>query len=489
MLVRFYNLGKIKETELDLRPMTVIIGPNNSNKTYIAYSLYGMWESMTLPDYSGLTATRIDMDDGTDGTFSVKVNHQLLQKLQSGCNELVGLFTQNLDTFYQDSSHRIFAETTFSVNISWEELLAALEYFSGKFLALAGLEYRLSLEHDNFIFRPESLPQPYAGEAPAPAPSSRAVGFEASFRLRAALLMRLFPPPFLLPAERNAFVITYKLLANRRYKMLRESQRYLFSSNPNANAQRQIDLLKESGEVRYPQPVEDFLDFLSDVETSRPSPSSNLTRLADMIEKNLQDANKTRYRPTALGGQEIVTSIGKGLEIDLYNASSSIKQLAPLLLYLRYRARENDLLIIDEPEMNLHPESQAKLLEILAILVNQGVHVLMTTHSPYLLAHLNNLAQGADGSETARRKQARSLYLKNPEALLRMDQISAYEMKDNQLQSLKDPDYGIQWRTLSDVAVDLQQKYFDLYETGHAQEKPKTARRTAKTSGSKNGQS
>lgn len=39
MKITFSNLGAIKKTTLDLRPLTVIIGPNNSNKTYIAYSI------------------------------------------------------------------------------------------------------------------------------------------------------------------------------------------------------------------------------------------------------------------------------------------------------------------------------------------------------------------------------------------------------------------------------------------------------------------
>lgn len=33
-----------------------------------------------------------------------------------------------------------------------------------------------------------------------------------------------------------------------------------------------------------------------------------------------------------------------------------VKELSPLVLYLRYLARAGELLIIDEPEMNLHPE-------------------------------------------------------------------------------------------------------------------------------------
>lgn len=43
MKIKLWNLGSIKEAEVDLRPLTVIIGPNNSNKTYIAYSIYGLW--------------------------------------------------------------------------------------------------------------------------------------------------------------------------------------------------------------------------------------------------------------------------------------------------------------------------------------------------------------------------------------------------------------------------------------------------------------
>jgi predicted ATPase len=47
MKIKFQNLGSIKKAELDLRPLTVIIGPNNSNKTYIAYSIYGLWKQIT----------------------------------------------------------------------------------------------------------------------------------------------------------------------------------------------------------------------------------------------------------------------------------------------------------------------------------------------------------------------------------------------------------------------------------------------------------
>ena len=148
----------------------------------------------------------------------------------------------------------------------------------------------------------------------------------------------IFPKPLLLPAERNAFVITYKVLANRRYKLLRDSQRELFRGRV---SDRQLDLLKEQGDIRYPQPIEDFLDFLTDVELQKTEIKDSeerlrLNELANKIENHIQKENTTQFKSTKFGGKEIKINVKKGLDIDLYNASSSIKQLTPLLLYLRY---------------------------------------------------------------------------------------------------------------------------------------------------------
>ena len=147
------------------------------------------------------------------------------------------------------------------------------------------------------------------------------------------------------------------------------------------------------------------------------------------------------------------------------NVSFPAKQLTSLFLYLRYSANKNDFLVIDEPETNLHPESQAKLLEALCILVNLGVRVLLTTYSPYIMAHLNNLVNGNHQNPEILKRQSSSLYLQDERAFLPIDKVGAYEMKGNKLVSLKDPDYGIRWDTLSDVSVDIQQKFFQIYQT------------------------
>jgi len=47
-----------------------------------------------------------------------------------------------------------------------------------------------------------------------------------------------------------------------------------------------------------------------------------------------------------------------------------------------------DLLILDEPEVHLHPKWQLEYAKILVELVKSGVKILVTSHSPYIIQAL-----------------------------------------------------------------------------------------------------
>jgi predicted ATPase len=473
MKIKFSNLGSIQETELDLRPLTVIIGPNNSNKTYIAYSIYGLWQragrTVRIHQY---VSNNLKLNQQGKGIWSLTIDNDLLDLFIKDAEETAKNFQGSaLESFFQDSSRKLFVKTSFKIMISRQEVENAIHQLTQQkaFIVMGGSSIKISRQDNILSFKIDSEIE----EIDTSANNSLTDLFDhlnERISLSFILIIKklLFSNAFPFPAERNAFINTYKMLANRRYKLLKETQRELFSSS---SSERQLDLLKEQGDIRYPQPVEDFLDFLSDIELQETTKinSSNkneFQKLADEIENQLQNKNKTNLKPTKLGGKEIKVLVKNGLEIDIYNASSSIKQLAPLLLYLRYRASKGDFLVIDEPEMNLHPESQAKLLEALSILVNLGVRILLTTHSPYIMAHLDNLVNGNHENPEILKRQCSYLYLQDDRAFLPIDKVSAYEMKDNKLVSLNDPDSGIKWDTLSDVSVDIQQKFFQIYEAG-----------------------
>jgi hypothetical protein len=50
--LRITNLGRIREAKLDIRPLTIFVGPNHTNKTWTAYSLYGIARSLAHSSFS-----------------------------------------------------------------------------------------------------------------------------------------------------------------------------------------------------------------------------------------------------------------------------------------------------------------------------------------------------------------------------------------------------------------------------------------------------
>jgi AAA15 family ATPase/GTPase len=76
----------------------------------------------------------------------------------------------------------------------------------------------------------------------------------------------------------------------------------------------------------------------------------------------------------------------------MYLTSSSINQLTTLLLYLKHWVSDtNNFLFVDEPEENLHPENQEKLIHtLLKFAATNNNKVLITTHSSLVTSVINN---------------------------------------------------------------------------------------------------
>ncbi len=107
----------------------------------------------------------------------------------------------------------------------------------------------------------------------------------------------------------------------------------------------------------------------------------------------------------------------KKINIPLHRASSTVSELAPLFLYLKYRIEAGSILIIEEPEAHLHPASQRILAKFIVRLLRQGVYVTITTHSEYLLEQLSTfiLLSRIDPEKRAKYKYTQDDFLQPEE--------------------------------------------------------------------------
>ena len=80
----------------------------------------------------------------------------------------------------------------------------------------------------------------------------------------------------------------------------------------------------------------------------------------------------------------------EGHKTSVHASSSSIKALTPLLLLVKHDVTERDLLILEEPETNLDLENQTHLAAFVARLIRLGLSIVVTTHSTYFVDKLSN---------------------------------------------------------------------------------------------------
>ncbi len=75
------------------------------------------------------------------------------------------------------------------------------------------------------------------------------------------------------------------------------------------------------------------------------------------------------------------------MEINAKNLSTGLKTFAIIKMLLQNGTlEENGTIILDEPEIHLHPEWQLLFAELIVLLQKEfGMHILLTTHSPYFL--------------------------------------------------------------------------------------------------------
>ena len=96
--------------------------------------------------------------------------------------------------------------------------------------------------------------------------------------------------------------------------------------------------------------------------------------------------------------------------------------------------------VIEEPEVHLHPIAQKHLMHIIALMRNQiDSQIVMTTHSPYLLAVLKKLLTAGQLSEKRPEAAAEIEGLPPKLCWLNPDEVEVYHLKAGRSHAIVQP--------------------------------------------------
>ena len=158
-------------------------------------------------------------------------------------------------------------------------------------------------------------------------------------------------------------------------------------SQPDKNIDPIELLLKEYQD--YALPVKANVDFTRQLETVARRSSFVAEKYHEVL-SNFADIIGGEYTVTR-NDELCYVPKGKRVKLSMDESSSAVRSLLDIGFYLRHVAQPGDLLMVDEPELNLHPENQRRVARLFARLVNLGVKIFITTHSDYIIKELNTL--------------------------------------------------------------------------------------------------
>jgi hypothetical protein len=486
MDVNINNLGPIrKETSIVVKPLTVFVGPNNAGKTWTAYALSALFDCRSWSEYINSY-----LNEEIRGIYPPLDNAIIqLQDFGSAKINLIDFFKEFGEYYYNDlgrlektwiqdflgSSNADFKDLEIRVNLKKinkniiDNILSyglkAKFFISKDGKALLNLLKEKGNPDISFYTSNSDISEGSSSyldfKNQAPKKAIEDIIISNVFRI---LSRSVYFNVYFLPSERIAFPILSQLfLISSKIENIRSNKMENdLEIGENTNNER-------NGKLIIPDPIIGFISLLDRAkrkgslsrrqrETKEDGDVKTYIQLAETLQREILQGNIEYSDPEPNPARELlfIPLDQNGISVDVPVASSMVKELSPLVLYLRYIAGKRNLLVIDEPEMNLHPEAQAKLIEFIAMMVNSGIHVIITTHSPYIVDHLINLikAESLKNFEVLKDK----FYLKNSNSFISKDDVSVYLFADGTATSILEEDGFIEWETFNQVS----QKILDL---------------------------
>ena len=151
----------------------------------------------------------------------------------------------------------------------------------------------------------------------------------------------------------------------------------------------------------------------------------------------------------------------------LLETASGIQSVTPMLVLLEHLSRQKEQaqsFIIEEPELNLYPTAQQGLMNWLIEKCTKGENDLtITTHSPYILAHLNLLLYAYQVAEKHPERADDVAQIVPRESWINPEEFACYQVENGGVKSLVNEELGlIDTNGLDDLSGDAADAFDNL---------------------------
>jgi predicted ATPase len=454
MIIKVQKFGAIKNAEIDLsKKLSVFCGPNGTGKTYLAYLIYALTSQYNRNIGNSLSTDKIKELFENNET-NITIDSKVLLEYKSGIFRSVKDNLWNIFALSENKSEKYFKDTEIICLTTDNDFLDIINKIEiDEPVKLFGFEFNI-LKKSNSLDINIKLSDKIIK-------NSDFKNFVDLLLLSSIYSILSFYPitsSTIFPVERNSiytFSDELSINNNERFELIKELSAGKKDINP-------IELFFKRT-TRYPQPIRDGLRVAEDLENIQ----KNNSLFFDFAEEIENELLKGKVGITSEGNVEFASEKAPRIKLSFHQSSSIVKTLSSLVIYLKHLASYNDLLIIDEPELNLHPDNQVKLTRIFARLINKGLRLVISTHSDYIIREINNLIMF---SNVDAKEDFSSIYNYNKGEYINLNDVSAYffnykneRAKQTEVTPIKIDKYGFEVETLDNTIDYLNEISNDLF--------------------------
>lgn len=447
MKLRVENLAKIKEAEVDVKNLTLFVGQNSTQKSYMAHVIY---ELLTI-----LNDTSEELKKAKSNILLIKYpkskfllnfieDKRYIKETNRSFTHIIFSFKENRNKF-----NELIKDFLHLSNIAITKLIN--KSFNSNSDKLDKLIFEKNLNLDNLFTEDQYEIEIY--DEIEKLDDDIIVYFflkdllDKIFNFYKSKISDYYSIQYF-PASRTGFVLAFDEIVSG---LLRD--KYKGQSSSARLTKPTIDFITRYSDIRTNKLNLDFTSiFSNNKDTKNEEKQLALTKFLQkniikgtIEEEKLEDNYKNFYLKTE-----------NKTKLDLHLASSATLETLPFVVFLKDNTNiKNTFFVIEEPEAHLHPKAQIQMAKFIVLLANTGAKVLVTTHSDYILNEINNSIK------------LNSLEKENEFAISK-DNVSAYLFKNEETKTtvceLEIDRFGISNDNFDEVLDELLDRSDELNE-------------------------